>query len=205
MKKIIKIVKKKDDTKSKKEFMFYPDITDPEFYKKIYSKKEFHDYEVSHVQEYNDEQHHSKKDFTLQPFQNFLKNYISPDTPYNGIIIYHGTGVGKTCSAITIAEGFKRSLKSMKKKILILSNIQNNFYNELYGFIKEMDKKESDDIVQCTKKEYELGYEYSYLSKEQREKKIRKNIKSYYQIFGYKKFANEIIEKTGGWKEMKKR
>jgi hypothetical protein len=198
MKKRIKVIKKREETPTE-NFMFYPDITDPDFYKKIYSKKEFHDYSVLEKETY-DVEYHKPRDFTLQPFQNFLKNYISPDTPYNGIIIYHGTGVGKTCSAITIAEGFKRSLKSMKKKVLILSNLQNNFYNELYGFIKEMDKKNPDDIVQCTKKEYELGYEYAYLTKEQREKKIRKNIKSYYQIFGYKKFANEIIEKTGGWK-----
>ncbi len=35
------------------------------------------------------------KEFELEPHQNFLKNYIHPDTPYNGIMVYHGTGVGK--------------------------------------------------------------------------------------------------------------
>ena len=35
------------------------------------------------------------KDFELDPHQVFLK-IIFPDTPYNGILIFHGTGVGKT-------------------------------------------------------------------------------------------------------------
>ena len=30
--------------------------------------------------------------FRLRKHQLYLKNYISPHTPYNGILIYHGTG-----------------------------------------------------------------------------------------------------------------
>ena len=90
----------------KNSFMFYPEITDADFNKNIYLKKEFRDTEIKEKKvEYK------KSDFTLEAHQIFLKNYISPDTPYNGILIYHGTGVGKTCSAISIAEGFKKTLK----------------------------------------------------------------------------------------------
>ena len=28
-------------------------------------------------------------------------------TPYKGLLLYHGVGTGKTCSAVTIAENFR--------------------------------------------------------------------------------------------------
>ena len=33
--------------------------------------------------------------FTLSPTQKFLRNFLSPATPYRGLFIWHGTGVGK--------------------------------------------------------------------------------------------------------------
>ena len=41
-------------------------------------------------------------------------------TPYNGLLLFHGVGVGKTCSSITIAEGFKDYLEEKKKKVYVL-------------------------------------------------------------------------------------
>ena len=149
-------------------FMSYPEITDKHFYENLYMKKEFRDTEVKEKIEWNPLQT-SKKDFVLEPHQIFLKNYISPDTPYNGILIFHGTGVGKTCSALSIAEGFKQTLHKMNKKILIISTLK-NFQTELYNIEKEKNKKNPDDIVQCTGKEYELKEENMYVSSIQREK-----------------------------------
>ena len=179
-------------------FMFYPDITDIDFNEKIYLKKEFRDTEIKGKKNWN-KGHIVKKEFTLDPHQIFLKNYISPDTPYNGILIFHGTGVGKTCSAISIAEGFKKTLKNINKKILILSSLRDNFLKELYDHNKEYLKSNPEDIVQCTGKAYELGDESIYLSKQQKENEILKLKKSYYQFFPYGKFANYVIKETGGW------
>ena len=123
---------------NKNSFMFYPEITDPNFNENIYLKKEFRDTEIKDKKAWNTQV--KKKDFVLEPHQIFLKNYISPDTPYNGILIFHGTGVGKTCTAISIAEGFKKTLKNMNKKILVISNLKSNFMNELYNFRKEKEK-----------------------------------------------------------------
>jgi superfamily II DNA or RNA helicase len=183
----------------KNTFMFYPEITDNDFYQKIYEKKEFRDTEIKEKVNYNKSTTY-KKEFTLEPHQVFLKNYISPDTPYNGILVFHQTGVGKTCTAISIAEGFKKTLKNMNKKILVLSTLQQNFKDELYNFYKEKTKKNPEDIVQCTGKAYELGEDSIYLTQQQKEREVYKLKKSYYQFFGYKKFANYITENTGGWK-----
>jgi hypothetical protein len=189
--------------KNKDSFMFYPEITDEDFNEKIYMKKEFRDTEIKEKKKWDDE-YIPKREFILEPHQIFLKNYISPDTPYNGILIFHATGVGKTCTAISIAEGFKKTLKNINKKILIISNLEKNFLKELYNPIKERHKKNPEDIVQCTGKAYDLGEESLYLTQQQKEKELLKLKKSYYQFFGYGKFANYIIENTGGWKGTEK-
>ena len=185
--------------KNKDSFMFYPEIIDKDFNEKIYLKKEFRDTEIKEKINWNNFIEH-KKEFTLQPHQIFLKNYISPDTPYNGLLVFHGTGVGKTCTAIQIGEGFKRTLKNMNKKILILTNLKKNFFKELFNFKEEKKKTSPDYNVQCTGKAYQLGEESLYLTQEQKKKEIEKLIRSYYQFFPYAKFANYITENTGGWK-----
>ena len=189
----------------KNNFHFYPEITDSEFNEKIYSKKEFRDNEIkekAHLN-FNIKKNLTKlEEFELAPHQVFLNSYISPDTPYNGILVFHGTGVGKTCSAISIAEGFKKTLKNLNKKILIISNLEKNFRKELFNEEKESLKlKKNQQInVQCTGKAYELGEESLYLTKEQKRKELYKLIKSYYQFTTYIKLANDIKEKTDGWK-----
>ena len=47
---------------------------------------------------------------------------MSIETPYNGLLILNGTGVGKSCSAITIAENFIDYIKRYNKKVIILSS-----------------------------------------------------------------------------------
>lgn len=177
-------------------FMSYPEIIEKDFNEKIYLKKEFRDTEIIE----RDKDLTKKRDFTLEPQQIFLRNYISPDTPYNGILVFWKTGTGKTCAAISIAEGFKNTLKNMNKKMLVITTIPENFRKEIYNFEKERHKINPEDVIQCTGREYELGEESLYLTQQQREKEVLKMIKSYYQFFGYTSFANYITENTGGWK-----
>ena len=186
--------------KYKNSFMFYPEIIDDDFNEKIYLKKEFRDTEVKEKVDWLKDVK-NKNEFILSPHQIFLKNFISPDTPYNGVLIFHGTGVGKTCTSLSIAEGFKKTLKNINKKILIIANNwKENFLKELYDFRKEAIKQNPEDVVQCTGKAYELGEESMHFTRDQKEKAIKKLQLSYYQPFGYRRFANYIIQRTNGWK-----
>ena len=50
------------------------------------------------------------KKFQLQPQQQFLPEYLFNNRKsINGLLIYHRIGSGKTCTAINIAERFKKS------------------------------------------------------------------------------------------------
>lgn len=50
-----------------------------------------------------------------RPFQKFVRDYLSMESPYRGILLYHGLGSGKTCSSIAVAEHLKT-----KKNVIIL-------------------------------------------------------------------------------------
>ena len=178
---------------SKQSYKFYPDIEDPDFYKKLYVKKEFNKNKID-VERRSFEQICNSKEFKLLPQQKLLKNYLSINTPYNSLLIFHGTGVGKTCTAISIAEGFKDLVTDNDKRILVIvsKNIQENFKRELFDPVRAESKKRRDDIVQCTGLDYELIDQAKYLTQEQKYKKIRSMINNKYEFFGYGAFANEV-------------
>ncbi len=181
------------------KFAYYPEISDDDFYERIYRKKEFHNFLVKDRPK-ADKSVCNPKEFIPKPHQQFLRNFISPDTPYNGILLVHGTGSGKTCTAITIAENFKDLVKKMEKKIIVITTLPKNFQKELYSERKELKKQSPEDIVQCTGRDYELGIESKSLTREQKRKEVMKKIHNYYKFYGYKEFANDIMKNTNFWK-----
>ena len=66
----------------------------------------------------------------------FIKNFMSFQTPYNSLLVFHGLGTGKTCSAIGVAEEMRSYYKQLgiNKKILIVAtpNVQKNFELQLF-------------------------------------------------------------------------
>ena len=49
----------------------------------------------------------SSKGFDLFNHQKLIRDYLNTNSPYRGILLFHGLGVGKTCASIAIAEGFR--------------------------------------------------------------------------------------------------
>ena len=117
----------------------YPHIDDPEFNIKIATKKEFYDtrYDGKII---DDIEEHADKlcnaDFELTPHQLFVRNFLSFQTPYNSLLLYHGLGSGKTCSAIGVGEEMRDYNKQMgtSKRIIIVAspNVQENFKLQLF-------------------------------------------------------------------------
>ena len=67
-------------------------------------------------------------DFSLLTHQKIVRDYINLNTPYRGLLLYHGLGSGKTCSSIAIAEGIKN-----KNKIIVMTpaSLRPNYIEEL--------------------------------------------------------------------------
>ena len=67
-------------------------------------------------------------EFELLPHQKLIQEYLNIYTPYRGLLLYHGLGSGKTCSSITIAEGFKSD-----KQVIVMTpqSLNKNYREEL--------------------------------------------------------------------------
>jgi hypothetical protein len=64
----------------------------------------------------------------LFSYQKIVREYLLMETPYRGLLLYHGLGSGKTCSSIAVAE----SLLSTKKiYILLPASLQSNYRTEI--------------------------------------------------------------------------
>ena len=61
-------------------------------------------------------------EYTLQPQQKLLRRILSPDSPTRNLLMVHGTGVGKTCTGIQIAEEYIMRPEFQDKKVMIVAS-----------------------------------------------------------------------------------
>jgi len=169
----------------KEDFNYYPDLIEEDLPDILYSKEELRRHiipsEVGTIKDKCD-----SKFFELAPHQLFLKNLLSPNTQYRGVLIFHGVGVGKTCSGISIAENFKDVYGEKKNRIIILasSNIQIGWRKTIF------DPRKGDN--QCTGETYYDGEEDEDKNMDINDSKTKKKIKKYYELHGYAAFANSV-------------
>lgn len=177
--------------------LYYPEFNDPEFNSKIYSKKEFLNNKIPLMTDKYIEDAR-KRGFQKTPSQKFVRNYISEYTPYNGILLWHEVGVGKTCAGISIAENFRDFVVANDKKIIVLTpseTLIGNWRDEIVNIEKELKKRAEKNTknVQCTGSKYIddiINFDNMTIDKLKRE--ANKLINKYYEFMGYQKLANSI-------------
>jgi hypothetical protein len=191
---------------SHSEFNYlYPSLNDPKFNIKIAQKQEFFDtqYEGNIDAVEKESNKMCDMDVELAPYQLFVRNFLSFQTPYNSLLLYHGLGSGKTCSAITVAEEMRDYLKQMgiNKRIMVVAspNVQDNFKLQLFD---ERRLEEIDglwNIKSCTGNKFirEINpMSMKGLSREKVIAQINRIITNSYLFVGYIEFANIIIKKS---------
>lgn len=70
-----------------------------------------------------------KQYFEPDPSQKLIRDYMSYDSPYRGILVYHGLGTGKTCTAILASDNYVN--KQKKVVVLLPASLENNYRKEL--------------------------------------------------------------------------
>jgi hypothetical protein len=195
----------------------YPSLDDPSFNTQIASRKEFFDSRYEGVQEGDIKEIAEKlcnAEFELAPHQMFVRNFMSFQTPYNGLLLYHGLGSGKTCSAISVAEEMRDYLKQMgiTQRIIVVAapNVQDNFKLQLFDERKLKLVDGIWNIRACTGNKYmkEINpMSMRGLSKERVINQVKRIINASYLFLGYIEFANYISKKStvGGDMEESKR
>ncbi len=185
--------------------ILYPSLDDPLFNLKISNKKEFSDtaYDGTiYVSEERATELCEAPVFQLAPHQAFVRNFLSNQTPYNSLLLYHGVGSGKTCAAITISEEYREYMKQMgiQKKIYIIGNdtVQSNYRVQLFN---ENSLKQINGLwtmAGCVGNKFltEINpMNLTGLSKEQVVSEINKIIDKYYKFLGYHEFGNYLNNK----------
>ena len=66
--------------------------------------------------------------FTFFNHQKLVRDYLQNQSPYRGLLLYHGLGVGKTCASIAIAEAFKSNRDIV---VLLNKSLKQNFKENL--------------------------------------------------------------------------
>lgn len=104
----------------------------------------------------------------LFTYQKLVRDYLLVETPYRGLLLYHGLGSGKTCSSIAVAE----SLMTTKKVFIMLpASLQANYRSEIrkcgdpiYAFEQYWESR-SIRSPEDTEQAKAMGISETYLSK----------------------------------------
>lgn len=195
-----------EEKNNDKDYSFlYPTLNDPDFSKKIAEHQEF--YNTQYDGEIHDIKAYAQKmcdePFELMPHQLFVKNFLSFQTPYNSLLLYHGLGSGKTCSSIGIAEEMRQYMKQVgiKQRIIVVAapNVQANYRLQLFD---ERRLKEEDgiwNIKSCVGNVFlrEINpTSIQGLSRDRVISQVKNIINQYYVFMGYVELANYIRKKT---------
>lgn len=183
----------------------YPSLDDAEFNIKLSEKKEFNEnkYDGTIYDIEKQAKILCEAEFELAPHQIFVRNFLSFQTPYNSLLLYHGLGTGKTCSAITVAEEMRTYLNQLgiSQRIMVVAspNVQDNFKLQLFDDRKLKLVDGLWNLRACTGNKYlkEINpMNMKGLSKEKVIKQIQRIINTSYLFLGYTEFANYIQKKS---------
>ena len=146
------------------------------------------------------------KDFHLQSFQMFVRRMLSPDSPTRNMLLVHGTGVGKTCTSIQVAEEYILRPEFQDKKVLVLatSAVEETFRSQIFDVNRvELDPAGLLRSQQCTGRRYldmlerARSEDLRWENPENRERLntiVQKMIDEFYEFSGYIQFSN-LVEK----------
>lgn len=179
----------------------YPMKNDPLFSEKIAMMEDFGIFKIPSIKKELNSKDFQERAETLCKFektyyQHFVSSYISRRSPYKSLLLYHGLGSGKTCSAVTIAEAFLKNHRLYDEPIIwVISKkaLMKSFEQEIFRTILLTSPEFLRE--QCTGNTYyEMIPDHASLSEEKLVNRIYKIIRSRYNFLGYEKFANTIEE-----------
>jgi hypothetical protein len=145
-------------------------------------------------------------EFKLQGQQRFLRRVLSPDSPTQNLLMAHGTGVGKTCSAIQVAEEYILRPEFQDKKVLVIANpaVQDNFKSQIFDISRV--SVDADGLLlskQCTGRRYldilqrAQAQPLKWTDQAQREKLMSmasRILNEFYEFQGYTSFGNKLAD-----------
>lgn len=171
----------------------YPSPSQDDFQLKIYEKRDFYIHNIpmrkkfesyEEIKEYRDDK--CGRAFKPSTHQALLSNFINPQTPYKGCLIFHGTGSGKSGAAVLIGESFKPMVEKYGNKIHVL--VPGPFNKQ--GFITEILKTTGN-------KYYSMFHNDTTVITDKDKERLRKQaisaLNQYYKIMSHRSFHKKVL------------
>ena len=83
-------------------------------------------------------------------YQFFVKQYLSIETPFRGLLVYHGLGTGKTATSVVTSEGLS---KDMKIYTILPASLEENYINEVKDWGNKLFKISENNWIFYSEKE----------------------------------------------------
>ena len=196
--------------------MSYPiDIQKPKNLRDVISRKEFAQLKLNndYLEELDEGVNEStldaeimvSKNLQLLSQQQFVRNWISSNTPFPRLLMKHSTGTGKTIGSLSIAVDFMKHYKKMSMfseftpSVVIIGFSRHVFHKELlrhpeFGFISREEMEVHKELKRLESK----GTQSDKDALTDFEMKIKKRFSNkhlggFFKFFGYKEFFNRLF------------
>jgi African swine fever virus helicase len=204
--------------------MSYPlDIQKPKNLQDIISRKEFAQLKLNHdyLQELEDAKLANERTGVNESFltneirnsgnlsylsqQNFVRNWISINTPFTRLLLKHSTGTGKTIGSLAAAIELIKEYRKMSHftespgMVMIIGFSKHVFHKELlrhpeFGFISRSEMEDHKKLKHLA----ETGTQIDKDALTDFEMKIKKRLSNkqiggFFKFFGYKEFFNRLF------------
>jgi superfamily II DNA or RNA helicase len=119
----------------------------------------------------------------LLPNQKIVQRFMGSYTPYDGLLLFHEVGVGKTCSSVGVAEQIREFAPQFKRCLVLLKGktLMDNYINEL--------------VFVCTNGKY-IPENYETLTALEKTIRVKKMVNDYYEFSTFEVFSKKIQKLT---------
>lgn len=146
---------------------FDEEIIDPykdeSFQESIFKKKEFYDYKLERNEDFP-----SKKG-DLFNHQVIISRFLSSNTLYDRLLLFHEMGSGKTCTALSVCEKIREENSTIDAAIVIAKNS-----SMIENFIQEL-------AFKCTDGRY-IPKDYDTFNDDVKNRRLRKEYRKFYRF-----------------------
>lgn len=133
--------------------------------------------------------------------QIILSQFLSGNTPYNGILVMHEPGTGKTCLSISIIEKMRNEFPSFKGALVLMKGetLIRNYKKELVDTCTDGRYKitdEEDQMYGYDDEIDELDKMRGELTDKKKVRRINKKVAEYYDFQTFEVFCKMLSEMT---------
>ena len=172
---------------------FYADSNDPAFYADLRRKQEFSSLQTHRIE--------VPKGRYL-PHQEWMARFLSPLTPYDGVLACHGVGTGKTALFTAVTELARQQRPDLPPSLIVTrpsKALKHKAMEEIAKYIPKYAQLTPEDESKIEKELNLLKEEHAYsaareaaVRADKRFMRLRKNLSKHFDFQSYSEWDNDI-------------